>query len=63
MAQSNGMGLQPLAFVEIEAYGRATGGLSGQDVVTIRRMSEAYLSERKRGEDLFIPPPWEGDYS
>lgn len=43
---SNGMGIVSLSFTEIDAYNRLTNScLNGDEVLIIKRMSSAYVSE------------------
>jgi hypothetical protein len=57
-----GMGEFPLAYSEIEAYGRASGGLTPREVTLLRRMSVAYCFGRHRGRDPWELPPQEEDW-
>jgi hypothetical protein len=55
----SGMGVLPFPFTEMEAYNRSMGSpLSGYDLLVIRQMSEAYVSGRAAGKDVFEIPPW-----
>jgi len=48
-------GLEPLPWVEVEAFGRITG-LSAQDQVALRHMSAAYLEGLALTSPLAIMP-------
>lgn len=53
-------GWTPLPYVEMRAYGEATGRLSTPwEYETLRAMSEAYVSGLVEGRDLLSIPPME----
>jgi len=59
ICKNSGMTLEALSFCEIEAYSRSCGGLLAREVMTIRKMSQAYVSEIKKSENPFSIPPME----
>lgn len=53
-------GWTPLPYVEMRAYGEATGRLSTPwEYETLRAMSEAYVAGLVEGRDLLSIPPME----
>ena len=60
MAQSNGMGLSPLTWTEIDALNRTMRyDLRPWECQVIRQMSQAYCSWIKKGESPNCDPPVE----
>jgi hypothetical protein len=56
-SQSTGMGLSPLSFTEIKAYMELTASpLTPDEVLLIRKMSQAYVSNVQNRDPQTKPP-------
>lgn len=62
MVSANGMGIVPLPWSEIVAYGQATRRITeAWEAETLRAMSCAYLNGQTIGKNPLGIPPWETD--
>lgn len=62
LTESNGMGLSPLSWREIEAWQRATRvRLAPWEARLIRQLSIEYLGESRRAESENCPAPWRAE--
>lgn len=59
----SGMGIAPLSYLEIEAFGRIEPGVAQDDMRLLREMSVAFVDWLHMGKDVFCEPPWDGGYS
>lgn len=57
---SNGMGMSPLSFIELEAFARLES-LDLEDVRSLRAMSAAYVDGYTQGANALAVPPWDGE--
>lgn len=56
-ADSNGMGLSPISYLELRAFAECAGDLSAEDVKILRLMSESFVSGYRRGSAPLIRGP------
>lgn len=62
ITESDGMGLSPLSWREIDAWCTRTAiDLPPWAARLIKKLSVVYLSEGRRAEDETCPPPWRGE--
>lgn len=61
MVSSNGMGVEPISFTEIDVWSRRCGyALDNWECETLHELSVAYVAELSESKDISAPAPWVG---
>lgn len=59
MVSSNGMGVEPVSFTEIDVWARRCGyALDNWECETLHELSVQYAAELSASKDISAPAPW-----